>query len=37
MLMRMAYLALGLSGWFVIVPSGLGSLATGVMQALGTP
>ncbi|GAA4388624.1 hypothetical protein [Hymenobacter koreensis] len=36
-LVRAAYLAMGLSGWFVIVPSSLGSLATGVVQALGTP
>lgn len=37
LLVRTAYLAMGLSGWFVIVPSSLGSLATGVVQALGTP
>lgn len=36
-LVRAAYLAMGLSGWFVIVPSSLGSLFTGVVQALGTP
>ncbi|GAB2452911.1 hypothetical protein GCM10011375_40010 [Hymenobacter qilianensis] len=36
-LVRAAYLAMGLSGWFVIVPSNLGALATGVAQALGTP
>ncbi|MCR5890542.1 hypothetical protein LRS06_23195 [Hymenobacter sp. J193] len=37
LLVRTAYLAMGLSGWFVIVPSSLAALATGVVQALGTP
>jgi hypothetical protein len=36
-LVRAAYLAMGLSGWFVIVPSSFASLLTGVVQALGTP
>lgn len=37
LLVRTAYLAMGMSGWFIIVPSSLGSLVTGVVQALGTP
>ncbi|MDU0372244.1 hypothetical protein ACFST9_13715 [Hymenobacter monticola] len=37
LLVRTAYLAMGLSGWFIIVPSSLAALATGVVQALGTP
>ncbi len=36
-LVRAAYLAMGLSGWFVIVPSSFAALLTGVVQALGTP
>jgi hypothetical protein len=35
-LARSAYLAMELSGWFVIVPFGLASLSTGLIQALGT-
>lgn len=35
-LVRAAYLAMELSGWFVIVPFGLASLLTGLIQALGT-
>ncbi|WP_222841501.1 MULTISPECIES: hypothetical protein [Hymenobacter] len=37
LLVRTAYLAMGLSGWLIIVPSSLGALLTGVVQALGTP
>ena len=36
-LVRAAYLAMGLSGWFVIVPSSIAASLTGVAQALGTP
>ncbi len=35
-LARAAYLAMELSGWFVIVPFCLASLFTGLIQALGT-
>lgn len=35
-LARAAYLAMELTGWFVIVPLSLTSLITGVLQALGT-
>ena len=35
-LARSAYLAMELSGWFIIVPFGLASLSTGLIQALGT-
>ncbi len=35
-IVRAAYLAMGLSIWFVIVPSNIGSLITGVVQSLGT-
>ena len=35
-LARAAYLAMELSGWFVIVPFCLASLLTGIVQALGT-
>lgn len=35
-LARSAYLAMELSGWFVIVPFGLASLLTGLIQAMGT-
>jgi hypothetical protein len=34
---RAAYLAANLVTWFVIVPASFASLATGVVQALGTP
>ncbi|GAB2796222.1 hypothetical protein HNQ93_004181 [Hymenobacter luteus] len=37
LLVRASYLSMGLSGWFVIVPASMGALATGVVQALGTP
>lgn len=33
---RAAYLAMDLTGWFVIVPLSLASLLTGLVQALGT-
>jgi hypothetical protein len=33
---RSAYLAMELTGWFVIVPLSLASLLTGLIQALGT-
>jgi hypothetical protein len=33
---RAAYLAMGLTGWFVIVPMGLASLPTGLVMSLGT-
>jgi hypothetical protein len=33
---RAVYFALPLIGWFVIVPSGLASLVTGLVQSLGT-
>jgi len=33
---RAAYLAMELTGWFVIVPLGLASLQTGLVQGLGT-
>ncbi|WP_207218255.1 hypothetical protein [Hymenobacter persicinus] len=36
-LVRAAYLAMGLSGWYVIVPSSFAALLTGVVQAVGTP
>jgi hypothetical protein len=36
-LVRAANLAMGLSGWWVIVPSSFGALLTGLVQALGTP
>ena len=36
-LVRAAYLAMGLSGWFIIVPSSFMALLTGVVQAVGTP
>src|SRR5689334_19993174 len=36
-LVRGAYLAMGLSGWFVIVPACLGALLTGIVQSLATP
>src|SRR5258708_11390948 len=35
-MVRAAYLAMGLTGWFVIVPLSLASLLTGLGQALGT-
>lgn len=35
-LVRAAYLAMGLTGWFVIVPLSLASLLTGLVQSLGT-
>ncbi len=35
-MVRAAYLAMGLTGWFVIVPLSLASLLTGLVQALGT-
>ena len=35
-LVRAAYLAMELTGWFVIVPLSLASLLTGLVQALGT-
>ena len=34
---RGAYLAMQLTGWFVIVPLSFASLLTGLVQALGTP
>lgn len=34
---RAMYLAMDLTGWYVIVPLCLASLATGLIQALGTP
>jgi uncharacterized membrane protein len=34
---RAAYLAMELTGWFVIVPASLASLVTGIIQSLGTP
>src|SRR5688500_9826760 len=34
---RAAYLAMNLLGWFIIVPLCFASLATGLIQALGTP
>lgn len=37
LLVRTAYLAMGLSSWLIIVPSSLGALLIGVVQALGTP
>jgi hypothetical protein len=36
-LVRAAYLAMELAGWFVIVPFGIATLVTGLVQALGTP
>ncbi|MBI3004313.1 MAG: hypothetical protein HYY49_02730 [Ignavibacteriales bacterium] len=35
-IVRAAYLAMGLSVWFVIVPSNIGALLTGLIQSLGT-
>jgi hypothetical protein len=35
-MVRAASLAMGLSAWFVILPLGLASLITGLVQALGT-
>lgn len=35
-MVRAAYLAMALTGWFVIVPLSLVSLLTGLVQALGT-
>lgn len=35
-LVRAAYLAMELTGWFVIVPFSLASLLTGIVQSLGT-
>lgn len=35
-IVRSAYLAMGLSVWFVIVPSNIGALLTGLVQSLGT-
>ena len=35
--MRTAYLAMELTGWYVIVPLSFASLLTGIVQALGTP
>ena len=35
-LVRAAYLAMELIGWFVIVPFGIATLLTGLVQALGT-
>ena len=34
--MRAAYIAMELTGWFVIVPLSLASLLTGLVQSLGT-
>ena len=34
---RASYLAMNLLGWYIIVPLCLASLATGLVQALGTP
>jgi len=36
-LVRAAYLSLPLLGWFVIMPLSLAALATGLVQAVGTP
>jgi len=36
-MVRAAYLAMGLTAWFVILPLSLASLLTGLVQALGTP
>ena len=36
-LVRAAYLAMELTGWFVIVPLSLAALLTGLVQSLGTP
>ncbi|MBA3453651.1 MAG: hypothetical protein H0T42_11215 [Deltaproteobacteria bacterium] len=33
---RSCHLAMGLIGWFIIVPLALGALATGLIQSLGT-
>lgn len=35
--MKAAYVAMAVTGWFVIVPLSFGSLASGIVQALGTP
>lgn len=35
-MVRAAYLAMGLTGWFVILPLSLASLLTGLIQSLGT-
>lgn len=34
---RAVYLAMEAAGWYVIVPLSIGSLATGLLQSLGTP
>jgi hypothetical protein len=34
---RAAYLAMEMTGWFVIVPLSFASLLTGLVQSLGTP
>jgi hypothetical protein len=36
-MVRAAYLAMDVTGWFVIVPFSLASLLTGLVQSLGTP
>jgi hypothetical protein len=36
-IVRAAYLAMDMIGWFVIVPLSLASLLTGLVQSLGTP
>ncbi len=36
-MVRAAYLSMELIGWFVIVPFSLGTLASGLVQSLGTP
>lgn len=36
-LVRACYLAMSLTGWYVIVPLSFASLLTGLVQALGTP
>jgi len=36
-LMRAAYLAMALTGWFVIVPLSVASLVTGLVASLGSP
>jgi hypothetical protein len=36
-MVRAAYVAMALTGWFVIVPLSLASLLTGLVQSLGTP
>lgn len=37
LMVRAAYLAMALTGWWVIVPLCLASLVTGLVQGLGTP